>query len=54
MNQHEHLIDSLSRDLEPVAPAANVNRQGLTWLVVSAIFVVAITHLVDPVRAGAY
>ena len=54
MNQHEQLIESLSRDLEPVAPVSSVNRQGLAWLVLSAIFVVAITHLVDPVRPGAY
>lgn len=54
MNQHKHLIDNLSRDLVPVAPASNVNRLGLAWLVSSAIFVVAITHLVDPIRPGAY
>ena len=54
MNQHEQLIESLSRDLEPVAPVSSVNRQGLAWLVLSAVFVVAITHLVDPVRPGAY
>ena len=54
MNQHEQLIESLSRDLEPVAPVSSVNRQGLAWLVLSAIFVVTITHLVDPVRPGAF
>jgi hypothetical protein len=54
MNQHEKLIEKLSRDLEPVATAPNVNRLGVTWLVLSAIFVASITHLVDPVRPGAY
>jgi len=54
MKQHENLIDNLSRDLAPVAPAPNVNRLGLAWLVLSAIFVAAITQLVDPVRPGAY
>ena len=54
MNQHENLIEKLSRDLEPVATAPNVNRLGMIWLVVSAIFVASITHLVDPVRPGAY
>lgn len=54
MNQHEKLIESLSKDLAPVAPAPNVNRLGLAWLAASTVFVVAITHLVDPVRPGAY
>jgi len=54
MKQHEQLIENLSKDLTPVAPASNVNRTGLVWLVSSAIFVAVITHLVDPVRPGAY
>jgi hypothetical protein len=54
MNNHEKLIENLSRDLAPVAPTPNVNRLGLAWLVISAIFVVAITHLVDPIRPGAF
>ena len=54
MNQHEKLIENLSRDLAPVAPVSNVNRLGLAWLVLSAIFVVVITQLVDPVRPGAF
>jgi hypothetical protein len=54
MNQHENLIENLSRDLAPVAPAWNVNRLGLAWLVSSAVFVATITHLVDPVRPGAF
>ena len=54
MNQHEKLIENLSRDLAPVAPAPNVNRLGLVWLLSSAIFVATIIQLVDPVRPGAY
>lgn len=54
MNKHNKLIENLSRDLEPVAPASDVNRQGLAWLLLSALFVVLVTHLVDPVRPGAF
>ena len=54
MKQHDILFENLSRDLAPVAPAPNVNRLGLAWLVSSAIFVAMITQLVDPVRPGAY
>lgn len=54
MKQHDNLIDKLSQDLEPVAPAPNVNRQGLAWLLSSALFVVVVTQLVDPVRPGAF
>ena len=54
MKQHDNLIDKLSQDLEPVAPALNVNRQGLAWLLSSALFVVMLTQLVDPVRQGAF
>lgn len=52
MDRHERLIDSLSRDLAPVAPARNVNLVGLAWLLSSAVFVVAVTQSVDPVRPG--
>jgi hypothetical protein len=54
MNRHEQLIEKLSRDLSPVAPVANVNRLGLAWLLSSVVFVVAVTHLVDPIRPGAF
>lgn len=52
MDRHERLIENLSRDLSPVAPARNVNLVGLAWLLASAVFVVAVTQAVDPVRPG--
>ena len=54
MDRNERLIDELSRDLSPVAPARNVNLVGLAWLLVSAVFVVSITQAVDPVRPGVF
>jgi len=54
MTAHDELIASLSRDLKPVSPAPNVNALSLVWLALSAGFVVAMTHLVGPIRPGAY
>ena len=54
MNPHEKLIEALSRDVAPVTPVSNVNRLALAWLVASAVAVMTVTHLVDPVRPGAY
>lgn len=54
MNAHDKLIESLSRDLAPVSPAPNVNALALVWLLLSASYVVAVTHLVGPIRTGAY
>jgi hypothetical protein len=54
MNKHEQLIENLSRNLAPVRPAPDINRLAVAWLASSAVFVVAVTHLVDPIRPGAY
>ena len=54
MNKHEQLIARLSRDLAPVAPAPDVNKQAAAWFLLSAIYVVAVTHLVGPARPGAF
>jgi len=54
LNEREQLIEDLSRDLAPVRRAPDINRLALAWLVASAILVVAVTHLVDPIRPGAY
>ena len=54
MNKHDDLIASLSRDLAPVSPAPNVNTLAIAWFLMSAIYVVAVTHLFGPIRTGAY
>jgi hypothetical protein len=54
MNTHDKLIARLSRDLAPVSPVPNVNALSATWLSLSAIYVVLMTHLVGPIRPGAY
>jgi hypothetical protein len=54
MNEHDDLIASLSRNLAPVSPAPNVNTLAMAWFLLSAIYVVAVTHLFGPIRPGAF
>jgi hypothetical protein len=54
MNKHDELIANLSRDLAPVSPAPNVNTLAISWLLLSAVFVVAVTPLFGAVRPGAF
>ena len=54
MNKQHILISNLSRDLAPVSPPPNINRLAIAWFLLSAIFVVAITHLFGPIRPGAF
>ena len=53
MNKHETLIENLSSDLAPVTPVPNINRLALAWFLLSAIYTVAVTHLIGPIRPGA-
>jgi len=54
VNKHEKLISTLSTGLAPVSPARNINRMAISWFLLSAIYVVAVTHLFGPVRPGAF
>jgi hypothetical protein len=54
MNKHNELIESLTRDLAPVLPAPNANTLAMAWFGLSAIYVVAVTHLIGPIRPGAF
>lgn len=54
MNKQHILISNLSRDLAPVSPPPNINRLAIAWFLLSAIFVVAMTHLFGPIRPGAF
>ncbi len=51
--QHQTLISNLSSSLTPVKPLPNVNRLGLLWFLLSAIYVVVITRIIGPIRPGA-
>lgn len=53
MNKHETLIENLSSNLAPVKPAPNINRMALAWFLLSAIYTVAVTQLLGPIRPGA-
>lgn len=54
MKAHDKLIADLSRDLAPVKAVPNVNALGMAWFLLSAAFVVAMIHLMGPVRPGAF
>jgi len=54
MNKQHILISNLSRDLAPVSSPSNINRLAIVWFLLSAIFVVAMTHLFGPIRPGAF
>jgi hypothetical protein len=54
MNKQHILISNLSRDLAPVSPPLNINRLAMAWFLLSAIYVVAVTHLFGPIRPGAF
>lgn len=54
MNRYDALIASLSRDLPPVSRAPGVGMQASAWFLLSAAYVVAMTHLLGPVRPGAF
>jgi len=53
VNKNEILISNLSSDLAPVTPTRSINRLALTWFLLSAVYVVVITHLFGPIRPGA-
>ena len=53
MNKHESLISNLSSNLEPVSSPPNINRLAMAWFALSAIYVVAVTHLFGPIRPDA-
>lgn len=53
MSRREELLDSLVADLAPVKPAPDVRLLACLWLLCSALCVVAVTHLVGPIRPTA-
>jgi hypothetical protein len=54
MNKYEELIANLSREVAPVSPAPPVNVLGIAWFALSAVYVVVVTHIFGPARAGAF
>jgi hypothetical protein len=54
MKPRDDLIASLVDDLAPVRSIGNINALAMVWLVLSALYVVAIIHVLGPVRPGAF
>ncbi len=53
MSDRQQLIAGLSHDLAPVKPVASVAGPALAWALLSAFYVVGITHLFGPLRPTA-
>jgi hypothetical protein len=53
VNKHESLISNLSNDLVPVSRPPNVNKMAMAWFLLSAVYVIIVTQLFDPIRTGA-
>ena len=53
MNDTEKLIAELSTGLRPVGPALPIELIAMLWFLVSAAFVIGITHWFGPIRATA-
>ena len=51
--QYRSLIAKLSHDLAPVQKPPKINRLAMAWLLLSAVYVVVVTGLLDPIRPGA-
>ena len=54
MSRREDLISTLSSDLQSVRRVTNIDVMGLTWLVLSAVYVIAATHWFGPIRPNAF
>jgi len=53
VNKNKILISNLSTGLTPVSPPPKINRLAMAWFLLSAIYVVVVTHLFGPLRPGA-
>jgi len=50
MNRHDVLIAELSSELAPGKPRPDINLVAAGWLLLSAVYVVLVTHLFGPIR----
>lgn len=53
MSNRDELLDSLTSGLAPVAPAPDLRVLASFWLMVSAAYVVLVTHFLGPIRPTA-
>lgn len=53
MTDRDALIASLSTDLDTVQPVTHITGRAISWLILSTLWVVAVTHLLGPLRPNA-
>ena len=49
----DDLIGALSGDLQPVKPVLRIDAMALLWCSISALYVIAVTQLLGPIRSNA-
>lgn len=54
MTRRDDLIADLSSDLQSVRPAVNIDLIAAGWLLLSALYVIGVTHWFGPVRDNAF
>ena len=50
-SDRDDLIGALSAGLQPVKPAPRIDRIALLWFAGSALYVIAVTQLLGPIRS---
>ena len=53
-SERDDLIGALSDGLQPVKPVLRIDTLALLWFAVSAVYVVAVTQLLGPIRSNAF
>ena len=53
MRNRDELLDSLANGLAPVKPAPDLRLLACLWFGLSAVYVIAVTHLLGPIRPTA-
>lgn len=54
MSSRDSMIESLSKDLQPVATSVAVDSQAMLWMMLTVIYVIFVTQWLGPIRVDAF
>lgn len=54
MSSRDNIIQSLSKDLQPVATSVAVDSKAMLWVLLTAAYVILVTQWLGPIRADAF